>query len=217
MRLQPCRPRPRRPHPHRAMTLLQSLLRGVRILSYSRDIAARLLRLPGCMFARTYTMSKVKFRISIHNHTSTHLFGLGSCKRLCILVRIAATSYVGLHRFCKMSRHSSPLLYTFGWNMRERNLTVGGLFGYDSSNVSRSLNVPSSNGVSAGSFVRAGQGKRGEINYIPGPKMTAFHNMRLSLHGAPDIPCGGSDESFLKSRIRRRRQGVDIGCDDCGW
>lgn len=33
--------------------------------------------------------------------------------------------------------------------MRERNLTVGGFVGYDSSKVRRSLNVPSSNGVSA--------------------------------------------------------------------
>jgi hypothetical protein len=33
--------------------------------------------------------------------------------------------------------------------MREMNRTLGDLFGYDSSNVRRSLNVPSSNGVSA--------------------------------------------------------------------
>ena len=33
--------------------------------------------------------------------------------------------------------------------MRERNLTVGGLLGYDSSNVRSNLKVPSSNGVSA--------------------------------------------------------------------
>jgi hypothetical protein len=64
-------------------------------------------------------------------------------------VRIAATSYVGDQRFCRMSRQSSPFAYTFGWNMRERNLTEGGLFGYDSSKVSTSLKVPSSKGVSA--------------------------------------------------------------------
>ena len=46
-----------------------------------------------------------------------------------MLVRIAATSYVGLHLFCNMSRHSSPFAYTFGWNMRDKNLTVGGLLG----------------------------------------------------------------------------------------
>src|SRR5690348_11191372 len=33
---------------------------------------------------------------------------------LWILVKIAATSYVGLHRFWRMSRHSSPLAYTLG-------------------------------------------------------------------------------------------------------
>ncbi len=64
-------------------------------------------------------------------------------------VRMAATSYVGDHRFWRMSRQSSPFAYTFGWNIRERNFTVGGLFGYDSSKVNRSLKVPSSNGVSA--------------------------------------------------------------------
>ena len=63
-------------------------------------------------------------------------------------VRMAATSYVGDQRFWRMSRQSSPLAYTFGWNMRERNLTVGGFVGYVSSKVNKSLNVPSSKGVS---------------------------------------------------------------------
>lgn len=108
-------------------------------------------------------------------------------------VRIAATSYVGDHRFCSISRHSSPLLYTFGWNIRDRNFTLGGLLGYDSSKVSRSLNVPSSNGVSAG------------------PKITAFHTIMLSGHGLPETPLGGSLERRLKSRIRRLLQFVDIG------
>lgn len=40
----------------------------------------------------------------------TNLLGFGSLSRLCTLVRMAATSYVGDHRFCRMSRHSSPLL-----------------------------------------------------------------------------------------------------------
>jgi len=57
------------------------------------------------------------------------LFGLGSWSRLCMLVKIAATSYVGDHLFCKMSRQSSPFAYTFGWNILDRNLTEGGLFG----------------------------------------------------------------------------------------
>jgi hypothetical protein len=34
----------------------------------------------------------------------------------------------------------------------------------------------------------------------PGPKMTAFQTRRLSGHGAPETPAGGSDESLLKSR-----------------
>ncbi|KAI9069717.1 hypothetical protein FKP32DRAFT_42608 [Trametes sanguinea] len=40
----------------------------------------------------------------------------------------------------------------------------------------------------------------------PGPKMTAFQSMMLSGHGLPEIPPGGSVESRLKSRMRRRRQ-----------
>jgi hypothetical protein len=44
---------------------------------------------------------------------------------------------------------------------------------------------------------------------IPGPNMTAFHNMMLSGHGLPEMPPGGSLESRLKSRIRRLLQLVD--------
>lgn len=51
------------------------------------------------------------------------LFGLGSWRRLWMLVRMAATSYVGDQRFWRMSRQSSPVLYTFGWNILERNFT----------------------------------------------------------------------------------------------
>lgn len=142
-----------------------------------------------------FTLLTYSFIFSLYNCAASAfagLFGLGSCNKLCMLVKIAATSYVGDHRFCKISKHSSPFAYTLGWNIRERNLTVGGLFGYDSSNVSISLKVPSSNGVS------------------PGPKMTAFHNMMLSGHGLPDIPPGGSPERRLKSRMRRRLQLVDM-------
>lgn len=39
--------------------------------------------------------------------------------------------------------------------------------------------------------------------------MTAFHNIILSGQGLPEMPPGGSLESLLKSRIRRRRQFVD--------
>lgn len=41
--------------------------------------------------------------------------------------------------------------------------------------------------------------------------MTAFQSIRLSAQGAPETPNGGSDESRLKSRMRRRRQAVDCG------
>lgn len=43
------------------------------------------------------------------------------------------------------------------------------------------------------------------MRYSRGPKMTAFHSSILSGHGAPDTPLGGSLESALKSRIKRRR------------
>ena len=98
-----------------------------------------------------FTLLTYSFIFSLYNCAASAfagLFGFGSCNKLCMLVKIAATSYVGDHRFCKISKHSSPFAYTLGWNIRERNLTVGGLFGYDSSKVSISLNVPSSNGVS---------------------------------------------------------------------
>lgn len=138
-----------------------------------------------------------------------------------IEVKIADTSYVGLHLFCKMSKQMPPSAYTFGWNMWLTNLTVGGLFGYSSVNSIVSLKVPSSKGVSCG------------------PKITAFQIMMLLSVGAPLTPVGGSscslkqrscfkssafvcaiDDSraltderatnLLKSRIRRRRAGVDI-------
>lgn len=48
-----------------------------------------------------------------------------------------------------------------GWYMLERNLTVGGLFGYDSSKLSTRRKVPSSNGVSAGPTVGSGGQRRG--------------------------------------------------------
>jgi hypothetical protein len=66
----------------------------------------------------------------------------------CIEVKIAETSYVGLHLFCRISKHIPPSAYTLGWNIFETNLTVGGLLGYSSVNSIVSLKVPSSNGVS---------------------------------------------------------------------
>lgn len=82
--------------------------------------------------------------------------------------------------------------------------------GYDSSNVSTSLKVPSSNGVSAGRRVcRMSRNSRRKGHDAPGPKITAFHNMMLSGHGLPEIPPGGSEESRLKSRMSRRLQGLD--------
>ena len=82
------------------------------------------------------------------------------------------TSYVGLQRFCNISRHILPSAYTegggggkgvradrmgtrqahspLGWNILDTNRTMGGLLGYSSENCIVSLNVPSSNGVSFG-------------------------------------------------------------------
>ena len=93
---------------------------------------------------------------------------------LCMLVKMAATSYVGLHLFCKISRQSSPVPYTLGWNIWLMNFTPGGLLGYCSSKCMTNLNVPSSNGVSTG------------------PIMTAFlHFVSLATYNVaepPDIP-----------------------------
>ena len=105
---------------------------------------------------------------------------------------------------CRMQRfdsHLPPSAYTFGWNILLTNRTEGGLFGYSSVKAARkdkrrsvaltnhdeiigllivSLNVPSSNGVSAG------------------PNMTAFHCMILLSHGAPLTPAGGSSCNLLR-------------------
>lgn len=103
----------------------------------------------------------------------------------CIEVKIADTSYVGLHRFCKMSKQMPPSAYTFGWNIFETKRTVGGLLGYSSVNSIVNLNVPSSNGVSCG------------------PKITAFHIIILLSVGAPETPVGGSSWSLqLQNRNR---------------
>lgn len=42
------------------------------------------------------------------------------------------------------------------------------------------------------------------------PKIIACQTIMLSSVGAPETPVGGSSWSFLKSRINRRRAGVDI-------
>lgn len=46
--------------------------------------------------------------------------------------------------------------------------------------------------------------------------MTAFQSIRLSAQGAPETPNGGSDESLLKSLIRRRRHDVDCDPPEAG-
>ena len=74
---------------------------------------------------------------------------------LWMLVRMAATSYVGYQRFCRISRHNSPVPYTLGWNIWLINLTAGGLLGYASSKCITRRNVPSSKGVSAGPMMTA--------------------------------------------------------------
>jgi len=119
-------------------------------------------------------------------------FGFGSLKSDCMEVSIADTSYVGDHRFWSISKQIPPSAYTFGWNIFDWNRTEGGLFGYSSVNSIVSLNVPSSNGVSWG------------------PKMIAFQTMILLSVGAPETPDGGSSCNLLKSRIKRRRDGVDM-------
>jgi len=119
-------------------------------------------------------------------------FGFGSLRSDCIDVNMADTSYVGLHRFCRMSKQIPPSAYTFGWNIFDTKRTVGGLLGYSSVNSIVNLNVPSSKGVSCG------------------PKITAFHIIILLSVGAPETPVGGSSWSLLKSLINRRLAGVDI-------
>lgn len=96
----------------------------------------------------------------------------------CIEVKMADTSYVGLHRFCNISKQMPPSAYTFGWNIFDTNRTVGGLFGYSSVNSMVNLNVPSSKGVSWG------------------PNITAFQIIMLLSVGAPDTPVGGSSWSL---------------------
>jgi len=55
----------------------------------------------------------------VQETTKLSLFQLSLVSKpyLWILVKTAATSYVGLHLFCRMSKHSSPVAYTFGWNI----------------------------------------------------------------------------------------------------
>lgn len=84
-----------------------------------------------------------------------------------MLVKTAATSYVGLHRFCRMSKHSSPVAYTFGWNIWLMNFTAGGLLGYCSSKCITSLKVPSSKGVSAGPMMTAFLDRGSESQLLP--------------------------------------------------
>jgi hypothetical protein len=75
------------------------------------------------------------------------------------------------------------------------NLTVGGLFGYASSNCMISLKVPSSNGVSAGPMITAFLGECQPstlgmtIEYEGG---RANHVMTLSAMGEAETPAGGS-------------------------
>ena len=107
----------------------------------------RRLQISTVSLRSTYSVVvSISSRASKAAETTTHLW---------ILVKIAATSYVGLQRFCKISKHSSPVPYTFGWNICEMNLTPGGLLGYCSSKCITRRNVPSSKGVSAGPMMTA--------------------------------------------------------------
>jgi hypothetical protein len=63
--------------------------------------------------------------------------------------------------------------------------------------------------IDAGGYVSDMINFDGDHEVAPGPKITAFQSIMLSGHGLPEIPEGGSVESLLKSRIRRRLQFVD--------
>lgn len=127
------------------------------------------------------TVSRTRFtycdRWSLYKFAASTLAGdemFGSFKSDWIDVKMLETSYVGDHRFCKISRHNSPVAYTLGWNMVLKNLTAGGLLGYCSSNCNAKRNVPSSNGVS------------------DGPIITAFQYITLSGTGDAETPPGAS-------------------------
>lgn len=103
--------------------------------------------------------------------------GLENIAHLWILVNTAATSYVGLHLFCRISKHSSPVAYTLGWNIWLMNLTAGGLFGYCSSNCITRRNVPSSKGVSAGPIITAFLGKVSMLSSLFWSEHIPLHNI----------------------------------------
>jgi hypothetical protein len=110
---------------------------------------------------------------------------------LWILVSTAATSYVGLQRFCRISRQSSPVAYTFGWNIWLINLTAGGLLGYCSSKCITKRKVPSSNGVSAGPIITAFlyQISLWGLWVFTG---SIYQVITLSATGEAETPAGGS-------------------------
>ena len=76
-----------------------------------------------------------------------------------------------------------PSAYTFGWNILDKNLTAGSVFGYSSENSITGLKVPSSKDVPSG------------------PNITAFQCMMLFSDSAPLTRAGGSSCNHLKSRI----------------
>ena len=63
--------------------------------------------------------------------------------------------------------------------------------------------------INGGRHVSHAINLEGGYSDAPGPKITAFQSIMLSGHGLPEIPEGGSVDSLLKSRIKRRRQFVD--------
>ncbi|BAT00211.1 Os07g0166850 [Oryza sativa Japonica Group] len=106
---------------------------------------------------------------------------------------MAATSYIGLHWFCRISKQMLPSAYTI-W-------------------VEHPRNKPNSRRLVGIIFCKL-QGKLEHGNSASmadtHPKMTAFQSMMLLSCGAPLIPAGGSCCSRLKSRISRFLAGVDI-------
>ena len=63
--------------------------------------------------------------------------------------------------------------------------------------------------VNTGGYVSDKTNLNENREVVPGPKIMVFQCMMLSGLGPPEIPAGGSMESLLKSRIRRRLQFVD--------
>src|SRR4051812_12365277 len=68
----------------------------------------------------------------------------------CIESRMVEMLNVGDQALFNMSKHTEPLLYTFGWKIGGSKRTLGGVNGYAEVNSKIIPNVPSSYGVQSG-------------------------------------------------------------------